>query len=423
MNIIINLYISIWSALAIGYLEKIPKPKYTLNQEYKAFVRYDQNTILLPYQESSFNGFHVAMENLIAGRQQKLNVVHIGDSHIQADYFSGQVRTHFNEEDLLGNGGRGYFFPASMAKSQNAFNLKVSYVGNWQGCKNVDLQQSCSWGLGGMTATSYDQNAQFTIDPNSRTANSYPISKIRIYYPVDNPNSFYINLITPQGLVAPNRLNADGYAEFYLDEPQKSVTFQLEKKFAHQNVFVLEGIALSNHDAGVQYHAVGVNGATVYSFLKAPKLEKHLQSLNPNLVIISLGTNDAYSSYFDGEAFKLNYARLIQRIKAACPQSSILLTTPADCALPGGIANPSNKAARQKIIELAEESDCAVWDLFTIMGGFGSSQKWFSNQLSAADRVHFTKKGYDLQGDLLYDALIQNYAEYCLLKAQASDMR
>ena len=166
MNIIINLYISIWSALTFNYIEKIPNLKYTLNQEYKSFVRYDQNRILLPYRESSFAGFHKSMENLIDGRQQKLNIVHIGDSHIQADYFSDQVRKHFNDEELLGNGGRGYFFPASMAKSHNAYNLKVSYSGTWRGCKNVEYAKSCSWGLGGMTATSNDDsNASFTIDP------------------------------------------------------------------------------------------------------------------------------------------------------------------------------------------------------------------------------------------------------------------
>ena len=32
--------------------------------------------------------------------------------------------------------------------------------------------------------------------------------------------------------------------------------------------------------------------------------------------------------------------------------------------------------------------------------------------LSARDRIHFNVKGYELQGNLLYDAIIKGYNDY-----------
>lgn len=414
INYLISFYISIWYTLNLVPAEKIPKPKYTLERKYSNFIRYDRNVIESPYPGNTLLHFYRKTESLINREQEKLSIVHIGDSHIQADYFSNQIRQHFNDETLLGNGGRGYVFPCSMAASHNPYTLAASYTGRWSGCQNIQASRTCSWGLGGMTASTRDSTATFTVDPNSRTQHKYPITRVKVYYDVQDVRSYSVKLVTPQGLVLPQRINALGYAEFFLPEPTEKVTFRLYREYLNQNTFTLQGISFENDNPGVQYHSVGVNSATVSSFLRSPKLENHLTSLNPDLIIVSLGTNDAYTLRFDANKYKLNMAMLLQRIKHAVPYASIILTTPGDCALRNGRSNPSNLAARSKIYELAEEANCAVWDLFNIMGGKGSVHKWFAQKMTARDRVHFSKKGYQLQGDLLYDALILDYANYRL---------
>ncbi len=398
-------------AIALTPIEdKIPQPKYTLEQKYK-FVKYEQNRIFTT-QNGGLTKLNEALDALIKGKKKKVNIVHFGDSHIQADYFSGEMRSHFNDELLLGNGGRGYLFPCSMANASNPHNIKVSYKGIWNGCRNVELHKSCSWGLSGMTSTTTNTEATFTVDPNlSQQSHKYEITRVKVYYQVSNKNSYYVKLLLNNGVLYPVRLDVDGYAEFILPTPEKNITIGLEKRFDHQNFFTLEGISFENDNKGVQYNAVGVNSATVPSFLKMPKFESHLRSLAPDLVIISLGTNDAYTPYFNPNQYKMNLARLIQKIKNAAPNTSILLTTPNDCALYGKF-NKANQEATRVILELASESNCAVWDLFTIMGGLGSINQWLGAGLSASDRIHLSGKGYRLQGDLLYDALVTAYGEY-----------
>ena len=52
-------------------------------------------------------------------------------------------------------------------------------------------------------------------------------------------------------------------------------------------------------------------------------------------------------------------------------------------------------------------ADCggAVWDQFVIMGGLNSINKWVAEGLAQKDKVHFTRSGYELLGDLLSNAL------------------
>jgi len=67
---------------------------------------------------------------------------------------------------------------------------------------------------------------------------------------------------------------------------------------------------------------------------------------------------------------------------------------------------------RDVIFEIARETDCAVWDFYTIMGGAKSIQQWYKRGLVAKDKLHFDKAGYIIQGDLLSDALIDAYSAF-----------
>ena len=58
---------------------------------------------------------------------------------------------------------------------------------------------------------------------------------------------------------------------------------------------------------------------------------------------------------------------------------------------------------------MAEEHNAAVWDLYDIMGGYGSSKVWQNNGLINKDRIHFTITGYKLLGNLLYNSIIYDW--------------
>ncbi|MBD0256290.1 MAG: hypothetical protein ICV83_11275 [Cytophagales bacterium] len=379
---------------------------------YYPFIHKDKNVIIRRGDEP-LEAFYGSLDSLAGGTRRKVNIVHIGDSHVQADMFPGKLRESFHLDPALGNGGRGLTFPYRAVGTNSPINLKVAYTGTWTGCRNIARTQTCDWGLAGITATTNDPEATFTINPNLNAplGLTYPVTRIKVFYDVHNASQFTVNLLN-EGVTATQHVDPRGFVEFQLETPVDEVRVGLQKSSPDQLAFTLQGVTLENDQPGVQYHSVGINGAEVGSFLRSPHLEAQLAVLEPDLVIVSLGTNDAFPASFDPAAFKRGYGTLIQRIRRAAPRASLLLTAPGDCYRGRRYPNLNNAKATRQLLELAEETGSAVWNFYEVMGGLRSIGKWYASGLAASDKVHLTRKGYELQGTLLYEALLNDYYAY-----------
>jgi lysophospholipase L1-like esterase len=181
--------------------------------------------------------------------------------------------------------------------------------------------------------------------------------------------------------------------------------------------FYLRGFWLENQLPGISYIDIGVNGASVPSYLKCGYLENDLSFVKPDLCIFSIGINDASGSNLDTTQFKNNYKELIRRIKSVAPDCAVLFTTNNDSYIRtrrNYHNNPNGLLAQQAFYSLGKHYNTGIWDLFSFMGGLGSMKKWEQEGLAQKDKVHFTPAGYRLLGDLLYNALISEYVKYLM---------
>ena len=101
------------------------------------------------------------------------------------------------------------------------------------------------------------------------------------------------------------------------------------------------------------------------------------------------------------------------------PGATLLLVTPAECQRRRSYrrrgsrrrrygayrVNDNIALARDVILDFGRKNNIAVYDWYDVAGGSGSSEKWIADGLLSKDRVHYTRKGYEVQGELLYDAL------------------
>ena len=138
--------------------------------------------------------------------------------------------------------------------------------------------------------------------------------------------------------------------------------------------------------------------------------------VEPDLVIWGLGINDSScpGKDFDPERFKRNYRRLLDKVLAERPGCAFIFITNNDSwryARRRMVHNDNGRAVQKAMYELAAEYDGAVWDLFSLMGGNGSAETWRAEGLMKPDRLHFTRAGYELLGDLLYAALMRECGE------------
>ncbi len=58
----------------------------------------------------------------------------------------------------------------------------------------------------------------------------------------------------------------------------------------------------------------------------------------------------------------------------------------------------------------------ASWDLFAIMGGMYGVNRNYRQGLMSGDKVHYTKSGYEKQGELFSQALLNAYENFKVTK-------
>jgi lysophospholipase L1-like esterase len=180
--------------------------------------------------------------------------------------------------------------------------------------------------------------------------------------------------------------------------------------------FTITGILLESEKTGINVHGIGVNGASVPSYLRCEDFERDLALIKPDLVIFGIGINDAAEKDFDKWIFKQNYKELIKIIQRVNPDCAMLFMTNNDSfkriKKNKYQVNENGLVAQQAFMEMGKKYNAAVWDQFDIMGGLNSMKEWEDAGLAKKDKVHFTNEGYRLLGDLLYNAFIDRYIEH-----------
>jgi hypothetical protein len=169
--------------------------------------------------------------------------------------------------------------------------------------------------------------------------------------------------------------------------------------------FITPVYADSIKTSGVCYYIAGANGAEYATFNQKYEFFKETALLQPDLVIISMGTNEAFGN-LDQKIFENNIDAFVSQIRYYNPAAEILITTPGDALKRKRYLNPNIGKAVSILVNYATASNIAVWDLNSIMGGYGSMKKWFTAGLSQNDRIHFSREGYYIQGLLLFNALM-----------------
>ena len=454
-----------------------------------SFFGFSQDTLLVPMDsvyvdipvvdsiEVTFTGndihnpnalltFYEKMYQLEQSKSGKINIVHIGDSHIQADLFTAKIRTQFQK--VYGNGGFGFTFPYSVAKTNNSAPIRYSASGNFQSFRNLYADENRPVGLSGfsMEANSDD----FAIQLNVKDA-QFNFTKLKVITP-QNVNLFDVSVshknivverkvpkkithkvkpgevlggiadkynVSLKALKKANGLKSDMIRDgkvltipskatqsktstkteyipielqpslfsndYYSETPLDKIAIVPNQEIDY---FALNGLVLENNNLGVIYHSIGVNGAKASDYNKFRLFNEQLPVLNPDLVIISLGTNESFDKQ-SGEQYFANLNQMIQGIKDKNPQACVLVMTPPPSVLHRKYKNTFIEKYAELIEENANVKNYAVWDLLQVFGGNKSIKRNAAKGYMARDKVHYSKAGYEKQGELFFEAFLQSY--------------
>lgn len=398
------LIIALWSFLFVHGQEN---PQLLPDHD---FVVYDSTDIRFYNDSSNYDTFFGKLDDLIFNGNGKVRVMQIGGSHIQADIWSDQLRKNFQTLAPSLNGGRGFLFPYRLAHTNNPYYYKCTSTGEWTGFRNSLMKQDTTWGVSGITAATMDSAATLKFYFRGDKTPYYDFNSIKIFHNVEDTN-YCIELIsdTCTSIVVNEEI---GYTEFILDHFVDTFEFNIYRSDTNVSAFNLYGISLDNDDPGVIYTSVGVNGASTKSYLRCDLFTQHLKAVNPDLVIFCIGINDAYDPNFNPKKYESNYDTLVSWIRSVNPKAEFLFVTNNDSYYKRRYPNKRVFEARDAMIRLANKHNSGMWDMFNVMGGLGSCNKWIKNGCAKKDKIHLTKDGYILMGDLMFSSIMKEYNKH-----------
>lgn len=323
------------------------------------------------------------------------SIVHIGDSHLQADIATGYTRQQMQFD--YGDAGRGLIVPLRLSHTNEPVDYFFKSDSRWTPLKFMSVNWPRTMGFTGVSLVPASRNV--SINVGSRVTDTYStFSDLTLFH----KGGVEIERVVLDDGTVINNPTVDYHESFtriYLPKATGNATVN----FSTDNNFSLFGCYLSGNRPGLFYNVIGNNGATYSSYNRVPGMGLGVSQLHPNLIILSLGTNEAFGH--------VDHARMIDAIDQSVrqlttynPSAKLLLVTPMECQRKGAI-NENVRTVADIIRQYGRDHHIAVYDWYNIAGGNGASHKWVSEGLYGRDRIHHTVKGYRVQGFMLYDAL------------------
>lgn len=313
-------------------------------------------------------------------------VSHYGDSPTTADLITGDIRAQLQQR--YGDAGHGFILiDKPWAWYQHA-GVQLSASG-WQSMGATHFQtRDGLYGLGGVSFTG-------TAGDTSQFLYTSGQSNFEIWF-LKQPNGGDFTVSADAKELGRVETAADeraaGFASFPVETPAKRLDIRVDRGGVR-----LFGITAEKSGPGVVYDSLGLNGASItvlsHMFNEAHWTEQ-LAHRKPNLVVINYGTNEADFDAFVDHQYEGELREAIRRVRAALPESSILVMSPMDRGhrAPGGAIETMPTIPRIVALQkrVAQETGCGFFDTFDAMGGTGTMARWYNDQprLVSADFIH-----------------------------------
>lgn len=364
--------------------------------------------------KKALDPFFRKLDELQKLKDGHVRILHLGDSHIAADYITRVTRRRLQAR--FGNGGRGFV----------AIDQRARYGGRrldrkgWSRTRIVDKgQKGQPFGFSGMAIHSERSGAKvgFELEPED--------DDLVVYYQAERRGSRLDVFVEGEKIgTVDTRSRRTQSAAKRLEIPEHRLggaTPPEEMKIvARGRGPTIMGLSFESIQPGIIYDSIGPVGADarVYLSLGKKSLEAHLGVAKPDLIVIMVGGNDALMIRQNRRTLaqvKKDHVALVRRLKRYAPQSACLFFGPMDAGEKLEDGTIVTKRFVPEVVEMqrqvAKEEGCAFWDTFESMGGNGSFGVWLGEKIMNKDLVHPRSLGGDLLGHMFAVSLMSAYLD------------
>jgi len=379
------------------------------------FLKAEHHGLQLFNDSSAYHLLFEKIYRINQGSNEQIHIVHVGGSHVQAGILSERLRSRFRallEPHQVGE--RGFLFPYALAGTNNPWDYNIDFSGSWVGCRNAVNSASCRWGVAGIVASTTTPYSTIKVVAKDPILGVSTFCSARVYYDVDT-DPYHVEVINWDCPVYHFIDTLGGYIEWHFESEQRELEIRITPMTDTLSApFNMQGVQLMTGYPGITLHAIGVNGASVPSYLRCEKFATQLCGLQPDLIIFGIGVNDANTTQkdFNPQRFEDHYDQLLKGVCDCQKEPAFLFLTNNDTYYKKKYPNKNALAVRMVMQNLALRYGGGVYDVFGMMGGLQSIQKWQQAGLAKKDYIHFTNDGYRLLGDLIFAAFERQYVEF-----------
>jgi lysophospholipase L1-like esterase len=370
--------------------------------------------------------FFATLDAVAAGDESaRADVIVLGNSLIASDHVTDVVRARLVER--FGDAGRGFLLPDRLSKVAGRRVRTGEGSPGW--IIETFAQAPPPAGAAKLGPFGFTGSLHASTVPGDRIAWKLDgAQRARLFY-LEHPGQPTMRLDAKSAAGTTTVARIEGLsATAGIPAQDESVDVELPVGAAELTLVAegrgakVYGVALEKDRAGVILDTIGVPAASARLYVDAVDGDVYARQMrhrDPSLVIAMLGGNEVRSLRYgtlDVGGFSDALTDLLHRTKKATPHAACLIVTPIDAVTATAAGEElTTRAELTRIIEVqravAKRESCAVFDLFSAMGGKGSLARFRDKGFLSDDLVHPTWRGGDVLGQLFADALLQAYAQ------------
>ncbi len=349
---------------------------------------------------STLSGVVAKLNNAASG---KVRIGYYGDSIIEGDYITGDLRNLLQKE--FGGKGAG-FLPVTAQDTRFKLTMDHKFSDNWTTETLPDYEKGKQlYGIGGKV---YIPSAGSTVSYSFYDSHklNQGFTKITIFYTEAQASQVEVKLNKSKTIKA-DLSPGKGIRKTEIDAGSNCK--DVEIKFPKAGQARIFGIYAENQE-GVSVDGFPIRSGTGISLsnFTVENLKQWNEVLPYDLFILQFGVNFLTTGKMSLSDYEKAMGNAIENIKSAFPDASVIVVSVGDKSKRSG-GNFATDPMVPRLIEtqkkLASAKNVAFWNLFEAMGGKNSMVKWSKADppLSHSDYTHFTNKGGEKIAKMFFD--------------------
>ena len=394
----------------------------------------------------TLTNFFTALRGLDRGsRGDPVTILHLGDSHIASDRFTGDMR------DLLqarfGDAGRGMMMPGFPFGYYRARGVTFKKSSSWT-AKSSLYKGNGPYGLSGVKLSSSAKNAWLRLTSNR---GAFEWAEVAL---LTGPRQGSVQIAVDR-ITKRVRTYSPDVGVIFERIPVKGTSLKLTVE--GDGAVTILSWAIGLQRPGVRYVNFGIPSATanITDRWDDKIVAADIERLSPELIVLGYGTNEGFNDGLKRDAYELKVTNLIVKLQRLAPRANVLVIGPPDGArfpraLSRGSKNatlaaracraldetearaygkllrardrrlarwhppPKLEVVRAALKSAAVNTGSHFWDWSSVMGGQCGIHQWMKAEpkLAASDHVHITRAGSKRSAEALFTELMAGFSAH-----------